>query len=239
MLSDYLLRTDRLSRTNVRKLATGVCKWRENAIWADWNWLFSSSAGCGVKGLIVLALAYFGYNATAAIVLVALATMFHGAVSSGPLASMVDLSPNYAGIILGVSGMIGGMPGFISPFIVGILTQGNVSILASPASCRSLKILQFLCKYCSKLLRLGRTYSCWRLPCLLVVACCMCCSRSQPCSPGTAAAAHSPSLALRSCRRLRRNSRWRASWGSIPKQRLQLKPSPTTDKSCRVSFLLS
>lgn len=28
MLSDYLLRTDRLSRTNVRKLATGVCKWR-------------------------------------------------------------------------------------------------------------------------------------------------------------------------------------------------------------------
>ncbi|KAM8711619.1 hypothetical protein ACLKA7_012174 [Drosophila subpalustris] len=108
MFSDYLLRTDRLSRTNVRKLATGVC--------------------CGVKGVVVLALAYFGYNATAAIVLVAVATMFHGAVSSGPLASMVDLSPNYAGIVLGVSGMIGGMPGFISPFIVGILTQGNQTI---------------------------------------------------------------------------------------------------------------
>ncbi|XP_030560792.1 sialin [Drosophila novamexicana] len=110
MFADYLLRTDRLSRTNVRKLATGVC--------------------CGVKGLVVLALAYFGYNATAAIVLVAVATMFHGAVSSGPLASMVDLSPNYAGIVLGVSGMIGGMPGFISPFIVGILTQGNQTIEA-------------------------------------------------------------------------------------------------------------
>lgn len=79
--------------------------------------------------MIVLALAYFGYNATAAIVLVAVATMFHGAVSSGPLASMVDLSPNYAGIVLGVSGMIGGMPGFISPIIVGIITQGNVSTL--------------------------------------------------------------------------------------------------------------
>ncbi|KAH8418559.1 hypothetical protein KR222_001463, partial [Zaprionus bogoriensis] len=110
MLSDYLLRTERLSRTNVRKLATGVC--------------------CGVKGLVVLALAYFGYNATAAIVLVALATMFHGAVSSGPLASMVDLSPNYAGIVLGVSGMIGGMPGFISPSIVGILTKDNETIEA-------------------------------------------------------------------------------------------------------------
>ncbi|XP_037717338.1 sialin [Drosophila subpulchrella] len=110
MLADYLLRTDRMSRTNVRKLATFIC--------------------CGVKGFVVLALAYFGYNATAAIVLVTLATMFHGAVSSGPLASMVDLSPNYAGIVLGVSGMIGGMPGFISPFIVGQLTNDNQTIEA-------------------------------------------------------------------------------------------------------------
>ncbi|XP_030388374.1 sialin isoform X2 [Scaptodrosophila lebanonensis] len=81
IFADYLLRTDRMSRTNVRKLATAVC--------------------CLVKGLVVLALAYFGYNATAAIVLVTMATMFHGAVSSGPLASVVDLSPNYAGISLG------------------------------------------------------------------------------------------------------------------------------------------
>ncbi|EDV36790.1 uncharacterized protein Dana_GF11776 [Drosophila ananassae] len=110
VLADYLLRTDRLSRTNVRKLATFMC--------------------CGVKGLIVLALAYFGYNATAAILLVTVATMFHGAVSSGPLASMVDLSPNYAGIVLGVSGMIGGMPGFISPWIVGQLTNDNQTIEA-------------------------------------------------------------------------------------------------------------
>jgi len=42
---------------------------------------------------------------------------------------MVDLSPNYAGIVLGVSGMIGGMPGFISPFIVGQLTHNNVSCI--------------------------------------------------------------------------------------------------------------
>lgn len=108
IFADYLLRTDKMSRTNVRKLATFIC--------------------CGTKGLIVLALAYFGYNATAAIVLVTVATMLHGAVSSGPLASMVDLSPNYAGIVLGVSGMIGGMPGFISPFIVGQLTHNNQTI---------------------------------------------------------------------------------------------------------------
>lgn len=108
--------------------------------------------------MIVLALAYFGYNATAAIVLVAVATMFHGAVSSGPLASMVDLSPNYAGIVLGVSGMIGGMPGFISPIIVGIITQGNVSTWSCSFCCSSIDYI-FFSYYCSKLLKPGRTCS--------------------------------------------------------------------------------
>uniref|UniRef100_A0A1A9ZV60 Major facilitator superfamily (MFS) profile domain-containing protein n=1 Tax=Glossina pallidipes TaxID=7398 RepID=A0A1A9ZV60_GLOPL len=105
MFADYLLKSEKMSRTNLRKLATAVC--------------------CIVKGLMVLALAYFGHNATAAVVLLTLATMFHGAVSSGPLASIVDIAPNYAGIVLGISGTIGVLPGFISPYVVGVLTLGN------------------------------------------------------------------------------------------------------------------
>lgn len=77
---------------------------------------------------MVLSLAYFGHNPTAAIVLFTVATMFHGAVSSGSLASMVDITPNFAGIVLGLSSMIGVLPGFISPYIVGLLTLDNVSI---------------------------------------------------------------------------------------------------------------
>ncbi|XP_061389143.1 sialin-like [Musca vetustissima] len=105
LFADYLLKTEKMSRTNLRKLATAIC--------------------CIVKGLVVVALAYFGHNSTAAIVLLTVATMFHGAVSSGPLASIVDIAPNFAGIVLGISGMIGVLPGFISPYIVGILTLGN------------------------------------------------------------------------------------------------------------------
>lgn len=88
--------------------------------------LILNFSGCIVKGLVVVALAYFGHNPTAAIIFLTVATMFHGAVSSGPLASIVDIAPNYAGIVLGISGMIGVLPGFISPYIVGILTLGNV-----------------------------------------------------------------------------------------------------------------
>uniref|UniRef100_W8BYB1 Vesicular glutamate transporter 2 n=1 Tax=Ceratitis capitata TaxID=7213 RepID=W8BYB1_CERCA len=110
MFADYLLRTDKIKRTNLRKLATGIC--------------------CIVNGSMVICLAIFGYNALAAIVFLTLALMFHGAVSSGPLASIVDMSPNYAGIVLGISGMIGVLPGFISSYIVGIMTLNNQTVEA-------------------------------------------------------------------------------------------------------------
>lgn len=77
-------------------------------------------------GLVVLALAYFGHDRIWAVVFVSLATMFQGAGSSGPLSSMIDIAPNYAGIIFGICGTIGILPGFISAYLVGILTLDNV-----------------------------------------------------------------------------------------------------------------
>lgn len=44
----------------------------------------------------MLGLAYSGCNKMAAIVFLTMATAANGAVSTGPLASFVDLSPNYA-----------------------------------------------------------------------------------------------------------------------------------------------
>lgn len=103
---DYMLRTNKMSRTTVRKLGGVMC--------------------CIVNGLFVLALSFTGCNAIAAVVFIVLGTGVQGAVSTGPLANVVDLSPNYAGILLGISGMIGVLPGFISPIIVGKLTYNNV-----------------------------------------------------------------------------------------------------------------
>lgn len=44
----------------------------------------------------MLGLAYSGCDYTAAIIFLTAATAVHGAVSTGPLASFIDLSPNYA-----------------------------------------------------------------------------------------------------------------------------------------------
>ncbi|XP_034245909.1 sialin [Thrips palmi] len=107
-LGDFLLRRGLMSRTNVRKLATFFCD--------------------VVQGLLILFLTFTGCNSVAAIICLTAATAAHGSVSTGPLASMVDISPNFASIILGISGMISVLPGFISPIIVGQLTFQNQTV---------------------------------------------------------------------------------------------------------------
>ncbi|XP_068081578.1 sialin isoform X5 [Anabrus simplex] len=102
---DYALKKEILSRTAVRKVATTICT------------LFN--------GLFVLGLAYSGCNSVAAIICLTLSVSCSGAVSTGPLASLVDIGPNFAGVVLGITNMITVAPGFISPIIVGKLTYQN------------------------------------------------------------------------------------------------------------------
>lgn len=106
---DSMLRQNKLTRTQVRKFACALCT--------------------SINSLFVLALAFCGCDALLAVACVATATMIHGAVSTGPLANVIDISPNYSGIILGLTGTISVFPGFLSPYIVGKLTLNNVSIL--------------------------------------------------------------------------------------------------------------
>lgn len=106
--ADWLLKTDRITRSNLRKLAGSFC--------------------CIINGIFVVGLAFSGCNATMAIIFVILATGCHGTVSTGPLANVLDISPNYSGLILGIMNTITTCPGFISPWLVGIV--GNVSSLS-------------------------------------------------------------------------------------------------------------
>lgn len=54
------------------------------------------TTGCIGQGIFMAGLAFSGNDYIAAIVFMTLATAVNGAVSTGPLASFVDLSPNYA-----------------------------------------------------------------------------------------------------------------------------------------------
>ncbi|XP_012271459.1 putative inorganic phosphate cotransporter [Orussus abietinus] len=108
ILSDWLLRTKRMSRTNVRKLATFVCT--------------------GLQGILTVALAMSGCHPNLAIIFMMAGTAVNGAVSAGTLAIFVDLSPNYASVLLGFAGLVTVGAGFISPLVVGLLTNNNQTI---------------------------------------------------------------------------------------------------------------
>lgn len=75
----------------------------------------------------MLGLAFSGCDKITAIFCLTAATAANGAVSTGALASMVDISPNFASIVLGINGVVTVLPGFISPIVVGSLTYQNVS----------------------------------------------------------------------------------------------------------------
>ncbi|XP_025413839.1 putative inorganic phosphate cotransporter isoform X2 [Sipha flava] len=101
-MCDHIVKSKTMSMTNVRKLATG----------------FSNV----LQGLFILGLCYSGCNSTAAVVMLISATAVNGAVSSGTLAAVVDISPNFAGIIQGIVGSFCVFAGFLSPMVVGFLT---------------------------------------------------------------------------------------------------------------------
>ncbi|KAK4872559.1 hypothetical protein RN001_014588 [Aquatica leii] len=105
IIADYLLRNNKISRTNVRKIAT-----------------FLSSI---LQGCCMIALAQSGCNSIMALVFLTAATTVHGAVSTGALPNLVDLSPNYASVLLGFANGSGAIGGMISPLIVGLLTNNN------------------------------------------------------------------------------------------------------------------
>ncbi|KAL3274782.1 hypothetical protein HHI36_019566 [Cryptolaemus montrouzieri] len=108
-IGDYVLRNNILSRTNVRKLATGL-----------------STIG---QGFCMIAIAYSRCNSMMAFIFVAGSAACHGAVSTGVLASIVDNSPNYASIVLGMANSLVCFNGFATPLLVGYFTNNNQTII--------------------------------------------------------------------------------------------------------------
>ncbi|XP_076222681.1 sialin-like [Nomia melanderi] len=108
IMSDWLIRTKKMSITNVRKLATFVCT--------------------GLQGFLILCLGFSGCHPNLAVVFMMTGTAVNGAISAATLANFVDLSPSYASVLLGFCGMMMIWCGFISPAVVGALTFENQTV---------------------------------------------------------------------------------------------------------------
>jgi len=93
---------------------------------AQANWRVSSFAGCTTASLFILITGYAGTPALA-VAFLTIGVGITGLNASGYAVNILDIAPQYAGVIMGVTNVFGASPGFISPQIVGIVTPNKVS----------------------------------------------------------------------------------------------------------------
>merc|ERR1719369_2149970 len=82
-----------------------------------------SIAGFCLTALSLIGLAYVGCDKTLAIFLLVGATGFCGFNFSGFNVNHLDIAPQYAGILLGITNCFATIPGFAGPAVVGIIND--------------------------------------------------------------------------------------------------------------------
>ena len=107
---------------------------------------FVLSAGFILPGAFLVICGYYGNNLVIAIVLMSLALGGSGLGIAGFLSNHVDIAPNYAGILMGITNTAATVPGIIAPF--------GAKLIASAVSDHV--------DHCSASLTFCETVSCWR-----------------------------------------------------------------------------
>jgi ACS family sodium-dependent inorganic phosphate cotransporter-like MFS transporter 5 len=75
-----------------------------------------------------VAVGWFGCDRVAVLLLLAITGAFTGASYSGYQMNHITLSPLYAGTLYGITNAASNVSGFLAPYAVGLLINGNVSI---------------------------------------------------------------------------------------------------------------
>ena len=109
-ISDYLIRNGKLSVKASRKVFHGISAYVPAAglIWMSW-------VGC---------------NKPMAVVALCVSVSFNAAVYSGCQVNHVDLSPNYAGTLMGITNTVANCAGFLAPYYTGAFIDGNQTFAA-------------------------------------------------------------------------------------------------------------
>ena len=82
-------------------------------------------SGCTTASLFILITGYASSPALA-VAFLTIGVGITGLNASGYAVNILDIAPQYAGVIMGVTNVFGASPGFISPQIVGIVTPNKV-----------------------------------------------------------------------------------------------------------------
>ena len=83
-----------------------------------------------MPGTFLVFTSYVGCDHTIAMTLLTLSVTSSGLNGSGISVNHLDIAPKYAGLLMGISNMVGSIPGFLGPVVAGVLTEDMVSLLS-------------------------------------------------------------------------------------------------------------
>jgi predicted MFS family arabinose efflux permease len=108
-VADWLIKSGKLSRAKTRKIMTSI--------------------GMLTPAVALILLTFIGCDPTLAIILLCLGVMMSGTSLSGYNVNQLEMTPNYAGTLRGVTSTVANICGFATPALVGSLTEGQVKFL--------------------------------------------------------------------------------------------------------------
>lgn len=108
--ADHLRSTGKISTTTARKAFT--------------------TFAVAPPGIMFILLIFFGENATMAVIIFTVALTLNGAVTAGYLGNGLDIAPNFSGTIFGMANTLSSLGGYVSAWMVGVLTENNVSFVS-------------------------------------------------------------------------------------------------------------
>ncbi|XP_046750762.1 putative inorganic phosphate cotransporter [Diprion similis] len=104
-LADWLIVTDRISRTNLRKV-------------------FATIASVG-PAVFLVAASYAGCDRILVVTLFTIGMGLMGLIFPSTMVNALDLSPNYSGALMAMTTTIVGFAGIVAPYLVGVLTPNQ------------------------------------------------------------------------------------------------------------------
>lgn len=104
-LADHLRKNGTLSTTATRKIFTAFAVM--------------------TPGFLMIVQVYMGETRSWAVGIFTLALFLNGAVTAGYLGNGLDIAPNFSGTIFGMANTLSSFGGFVSAYMVGVLTNDN------------------------------------------------------------------------------------------------------------------
>ena len=88
-------------------------------------------AGLSIPAISLVLVGYVGCDRVRAVIFLCVACLGAGLTMSGCNVNHLDIAPQYAGVLMGITNCGATIPGFAGPAVVGALTENNVSIIVS------------------------------------------------------------------------------------------------------------